>query len=241
MREMNRTLKVCLSCPCLVIKVQDLAPTPRRLGRPTLMAHHIATDVAHDSDQDAVHDFVTQEELLKDADIDLIGDLGNSQDDTASSDDAGIGRAEFRARKEMIHELQEGTGKGKGKGKATGKGEGEGKDAAVLSSMFSLSVELRFGARHSLIKHRCEEEHRCKEGDSLSLELAAVIRKMLTNQEHMDRVHQRICGSKMLPRTRIHDRDALPQGQGASIQGQEASIQIQKASIRDQEITPQGY
>lgn len=229
MREMNRTLKVCLSCPCLVIKVQDLAPTPGRLGRPTLMAHHIATDVAHDSDQDAVHDFVTQEELLKDGDVDLIGDLGNSQDDAASSDDAGIGRAEFRARKEMIHERRE------GKGKATGKGEGEGKDAAVLSSMFSLSVELRFGASHSLKEHRCEEE------PSLSLELAAVIRKMLTNQEHMDRVHQRICGSKMLPRARIHDRDAIPKGQRASIPGQEASIQIQKTSIQDQEITPQGY
>lgn len=233
MREMNRTLKVCLSCPCLVIKVQDLAPTPGRPGRPTLMAHHIATDVAHDSDQDAVHDFVTQEELLKDADIDLIGDLGNSQDDAASSDDAGIGRAEFRARKEMIHERQEGKGMGKATGK--GEGEGEGKDAAVLSSMFSLSVELRFGARHSLKEHRCEEE------PSLSLELAAVIRKMLTNQEHMDRVHQRICGSKMLPRTRIHDRDALPQGRRARILGQEASIQVQKASIQDQEITPQGY
>lgn len=223
MREMNRTLKVCLSCPCLVIKVQDLAPTPGRPGRPTLMAHHIATDVAHDIDQDAVHDFVTQEELLKDADIDLIGDLGNSQDDAPSSDDAGIGRAESRARKEMIHERQE------------GKGKGEGKDAAVLSSMFSLSVELRFGARHSLKEHRYEEE------PSLSLELAAVIRKMLTNQEHMDRVHQRICGSKMLPRTRIHDRDALPQGRRARILGQEASIQVQKASIQDQEITPQGY
>ncbi|MGK5024227.1 hypothetical protein [Janthinobacterium sp. RB2R34] len=227
---MNRTLKVCLSCPCLVIKVQDLAPTPGRPGRPTLRAHHIATDVAHDSDQDAVHDFVTQEELLKDADIDLIGDLGNSQDDAASSDDAGIGRAGFRARKEMIYERQE----GKGKATATGKGEGEGKDAAVLSLMFSLSVELRFGARHSLKEHRCEEE------PSLSLELAAVIRKMLTNQEHMDRVHQRICGSKMLPRARIHDRDALPQGRRARILGQEASIQVQKASIQDQEITPRG-
>lgn len=127
----------------------------------------------------------------------------------------------------MIHDQQE--------------GKGTGRDAAVFSPMFSLSVELRFGARHSLKEHCGEEEHRCEEGDILSLELAAVIRKMLTNQDHMDRVHQRICGSKMLPRTSIHDRDALPQGQRASIQGQKANIQGQKASIQDQEITPQGY
>ncbi|WP_139174409.1 hypothetical protein [Janthinobacterium lividum] len=135
-----------------------------------------------------------EDEVLADLDVDLVGDLGNDQDLASSSDQAGIG-APIEAPIEEEAPIDELNTKFRKICIQDQQADKE-KYAGMLFVKLELCVYL-----HSKLKERG-----CVERASLSRELANVIRKMLMDQAHMDRVHQRICGASLAPRAFSRDQ-----------------------------------
>lgn len=141
-----------------------------------------------------------EDEVLADLDVDLVGDLGNDQDLASSSDQAGIGAPiEAPIEEEVPIEeeapIEEPNTKFR-KSCIQDQQADKKKYAGMLFVKLELCVYL-----HSKLKERG-----CVERASLSRELENVIRKILTDQVHMDRVHQKICGASLAPRAFSQDQ-----------------------------------
>lgn len=184
MKKMNSIRENGFNCSGFIIKRLCLAEVRESPRGASLASQAIANE----------------DEVLADLDVDLVGDLGNDQDLASSSDRTGIGapieapideespideeahieEINTKVRKSWIQDRQ----------------ADKEKYAGIVCVKLELCVYM-----HSKLKERG-----CVERTSLSRALAKVICKMLTNQAHMDRVHQRICGARPAPR-------ALPQDQ----------------------------
>ena len=139
----------------------------------------------------ATQPIANEDEVLADMDVDLVGDLGNDQDLASSSDRAGIGapiEAHIEAPIEEEAPIDELNTKFR-KSCIQDQQAYKEKYAGMLFVKLELCVYV-----HSKLKERG-----CVEPASLSRELENVIRKILTDQVHMDRVHQRICGASLAP------------------------------------------
>lgn len=142
----------------------------------------------------ATQAIANEDEVLADLDVDLVGDLGNDQDLASSSDRAGIG-APIEAHIEEEAPIEELNTKFR-KSCIQDRQADKEKFAGMLFVKLELCVYV-----HSKLKERGGVER-----TSLSRELVNVIRKMLTEQAHMDRVHQRICGASLAPRAFSQDQ-----------------------------------
>ncbi|MGK5063946.1 hypothetical protein [Janthinobacterium sp. LB3P112] len=142
----------------------------------------------------ATQAIANEDEVLADLDVDLVGDLGNDQDLLSSSDRAGIG-APIEAPIEEEVPIEELNTKFR-KSCIQDRQADKEKYAGMLFVKLELCVYV-----HSKLKERGGVER-----TSLSRELVNVIRKMLTEQAHMDRVHQRICGASLAPRAFSQDQ-----------------------------------
>ncbi|AQR69849.1 hypothetical protein BZG29_17095 [Janthinobacterium sp. LM6] len=146
----------------------------------------------------ATQAIANEDEVLADLDVDLVGDLGNDQDLASSSDRAGIGapiEVHIEAPIEEEVPIEELNTKFR-KSCIQDRQADKEKYARMLFVKLELCVYV-----HSKLKERGGVER-----TSLSRELAKVIRKVLTNQAHMDRVHQRICGASLALRAFSQDR-----------------------------------
>ncbi|MGK5035431.1 hypothetical protein [Janthinobacterium sp. LB3P118] len=146
----------------------------------------------------ATQTIANEDVVLADLDVDLVGDLGNDQDLASSSDRAGIGapiEVHIEAPIEEEVPIEELNTKFR-KSCIQDRQADKEKYAGMLFVKLELCVYV-----HSKLKERGGVER-----TSLSRELVNVIRKMLTEQAHMDRVHQRICGASLAPRAFSQDQ-----------------------------------
>ncbi|MGK5028804.1 hypothetical protein [Janthinobacterium sp. MDT1-19] len=178
MKKMNSTLENGFNCSGFIIKRLCLAEV-----RESPRGASLATQAISNED-----------EVLADLDVDLVGDLGNDQDLASSSDQAGIG-APIEAPIEEEAPIDELNTKFR-KSCIQDQQADKEKYAGMLFVKLELCVYL-----HSKLKERG-----CVERASLSRELENVIRKILMDQVHMDRVHQRICGASLAPRAFSQDQ-----------------------------------